>query len=173
MAIGEELFIGIVSGTVSGVTVGILLLWFGKIKWNVVFFKRRFLKILQIYEKVKEDKNYEEKATRKIGFLLDDNFNKFIRSGFRIKHYGGSHRFQNINEPRDLGDTISDNNFGIHLTRYYPNPLVYQFLIRRLYDGKTKKPDEVYFSMRYPSAQRESNDISVIKDFIEYFKKKN
>ncbi len=172
MAIEGDLVIAIIGGTVSGITVGVFLLWFGKIKWNSVFFKRRFLKILQNYEKIKEDKNKEEKAIRKIGVLLDDNYNKLLKLGFRIKHYGGSRRFQNLNEPQDLGDTIRDNDYGIHLTRYYPNPLVFQFLVRRLDKGKTKKPDEVYFSMKYPSTQKENNDLTVLKDFIEYFKKK-
>lgn len=172
MAAGEELMIGIISGTVSGIIVGVFLLWIGKIKWNKVFFKRRIIKLLSKYEEIKGDKNKEEKFTRKLGLRLDDNYIKLLRIGFRIKHYGGSKRFQDLSEPRDLGDTIKDINYGIHLTRYYPNPLVYQFLIRRLDNGNTKKPDEVYFSMKYPSAQKENNELTVLKDFIEYFKKK-
>ncbi len=34
MALGEELFIAIVGGSISGLIVGIFLLCFGKIKWN-------------------------------------------------------------------------------------------------------------------------------------------
>lgn len=172
MAVGEELIIGIISGTVSGIIVGVFLLWFGKVKWNKVFFKRRFIKLLSNYEEIKGDKDKEEKITRKLGFLLDENYSKLLRLGFRIEHYGGSQRFQNLSEPRELGDTLKDSNYGIHLTRYYPNPLMYQFLIRRLDNGKIKKPDEVYFSMKYPPRQRENNDLTVLIDFIEYFKKK-
>lgn len=172
MAVGEELIIGIISGTVSGIIVGVFLLWFSKIKWNKVFFKRRIIKVLSKYEEIKVDKEKEEKYTRKLGFLLDDNYIKLLKIGFRIKHYGGSKRFQDLSEPREFGDTIKDSNYNIHLTRYYPNPLVYQFLIRRLDNGNTKKPDEVYFSMKYPSSQKENNDLTVLKDFIEYFKKK-
>lgn len=172
MAIGEELIIGILSGTLSGIIVGVFLLWFGKTKWNKVFFKRRIIKLFSKYEEIKENKDKEEKLTRKLGLRLDDNYIKLLRIGFRIKHYGGSKRFQDLSEPRELGDTIKDSNYGIHLTRYYPNPLVYQFLIRHLDNGNTKKPDEVYFSMKYPSVQKENNDLTVLKDFIEYFKKK-
>jgi len=172
MVVGEELFIGIISGTVSGIIVGVFLLWFGKVKWNSVFFKRRIIKLLVSYEEIKGDKKKEEKATRKLGLLLDDNYNKLLRFGFRIKHYGGSHRFQNPGEPQDLGDTISDNNYGIHFTRYYPNPLVFQFLVRRLDNGNTKRPDEAYFSMKYPPSQKEKNDPTVLKDFIKYLRKK-
>lgn len=170
MAVGEELIIGIISGTVSGIIVGVFLLWFGKIKWNKVFFKKRIIKLLSNYEDIKEDKDKEEKVTRKLGLLLDDNYIKLLRLGFRIEHYGGSKRFQNLSEPRELGDTIKDNNYSIHVTRYYPNPLVCQFLIRRLDNGNTKRPDEVYFSMKYPSAQKENNDLTVLKNFIDYFK---
>lgn len=172
MSVGEELVIGIISGTVSGIIVGVFLLWFGKIKWNKVFFKRRIIKLLNNYEEIKENKDKEEKSTRKLGLLLDDNYIKLLKLGFRIEHYGGSKRFQDLSEPRELGDTIKDSNYGIHLTRYYPNPLVFQFLVRRLDNGNIKKPDEVYFSKKYPPYQRENNDINVLKDFIEYFKKK-
>ena len=68
------------------------------------------------------------------------------------------------------GDNIKNNFFGIHLTRR--TNFIYQFLIRRLENGQTKRPDEAYFSEGYPEAQKESSITQVLYDFIEYLKNK-
>ena len=157
---------------IGGVIVGLILLNIKKITFKTIFLITRITSLLKRYEKVKLiNKEMEEKIVRKFGVLLDNGAGKLRKMGFSIIHIQPK-RLQVVGEPRIRGDTIKDNNFGIHLTRKYPDIIVKQFLIRRLDKGQTKRPDEAYFSEEYPESQKESSITQVLYDFIEYFKTK-
>jgi len=158
---------------VGGVIVGLILIALKKIKINTSFYFliSRINFILKKYEKIKYDNQKEEKLVRKFGFLLDNGVRKLRKMGFSIIHIQPA-RFQVVGKPRIRGDTIKDNNFGIHLTRKYPDIIVKQFLIRRLENGKNKKPEEAYFSEGYPEPMKEQSNAQVVHEFIEYLKNK-
>ncbi|HEC38107.1 MAG TPA: hypothetical protein ENI29_07715 [bacterium] len=143
---------------IGGVIVGLILLAINKIpkiNFKTLFLKRRIRRFLKKYEEIKLIPEKEKKKVRKFGTLLDNGREKLEKLGFNIQHNG---------------DTIKNNFFGIHLTRR--TKFIYQFLIRRLDKGQTKRPDEAYFSEGYPESQKESSITQVLYDSIEYLRNK-
>ncbi|KKN52614.1 hypothetical protein LCGC14_0610690 [marine sediment metagenome] len=126
-----------------------------RVKKNELFIINRIIFILKKYEKIKYNNQKEIKKVREFGILLDNGREKLEKLGFNIK---------------DNGDTIKNNFFGIHLTRR--NRFIYQFLIRKLEKGQSKRPDEAYFSEGYPESQKEGSRTQVLYNFIEYLKTK-
>ncbi len=162
-------FVNIFIPIIIGIIIFIVLIL--RVKKNELFIINRINFILKKYEKTKYDNQKEKKLVRKFGFLLDNGAGKLRKMGFSIIHIQPA-RFQVVGEPRIRGDTIKDNNFGIHLTRKYPDIIVKQFLIRRLDNGQKKKPEEAYFSEVYPESQKENSITQVLYDLIEYLKTK-
>ena len=156
---------------VGGVLVGLILIAFKKLDFKTIFVIRRITRLLKRYEKIKFNIQKEKKLVRKFGFLLDNGAGKLRKMGFSIIHIQPA-RLQVVGEPRIRGDTIKDNNFGIHLTRKYPDIIVKQFLIRRLEKGQTKRPDEAFFSEGYPEPMKEKSNPQVLYEFIEHHKTK-
>ncbi len=156
---------------VGAVLVGLILIAFKKLDFKTIFVIRRITRLLKRYEKIKFNIQKEKKLVRKFGFLLDNGAGKLRKMGFSIIHIQPA-RLQVVGEPRIRGDTIKDNNFGIHLTRKYPDIIVKQFLIRRLEKGQTKRPDEAFFSEGYPEPMKEKSNPQVLYEFIEHLKTK-
>lgn len=143
---------------IGGVIVGLILLAFKKFDFKTIFLISRITRLLKKYEKIKLiNKEMEKSLVKKFGQLLDNGHNKVIDLGFSIIHND---------------NTINNDLFGIHLTRVGQTNIIDKFLLRRLENGQIKKPDEVYFSEKYPESQKENNDTSVLYDFIEYLKSK-
>jgi len=105
------------------------------------------IKLLEGYESIKSDEFVEIETTQRLGEL----FPKLQLIGFGL-----------------IQNSLKDNFFGVHVTNF---PVIQQFLIRRLELGKDKRPEEAYFSQRYPQAIKDAN-VQVLNDFIKYLKKK-
>ena len=108
----------------------------------------QIIKILEDYEKIRED---EEKEWDSLN-ILGNNILDLQKIRFKFI------------KPSNFKNPL----FSIHITGEIP--YINKFLIRRLEGGKQKEPDEVYFSMGYSISQREGNDLTVLKDIFEYIK---
>lgn len=138
---------------IIGIIIFIVLIL--RVKKNELFIINRMIFILKKYENIKCNNQKEKKKVRKFGTLLDNGSEKLEKLGFNIQHNG---------------DTIKNNFFGIHLTRR--NRFINQFLIRKLENGQTKRPDEAYFSEEYPEPMKEKCNTQVLYEFIEHLKNK-
>ena len=124
-------------------------------------YKRKsiFKLIIDIFE------NYHEfRGNDEIEKDLVKNLGLFINEGKEVfKHFGFAYLHND--------DTIRDYNYEVHLTRDRNN-IVYQFLIRRLVDGKRVRDENIYLSVRYPESTVISlgSENSVLMDFVDYLK---
>lgn len=162
-------YVNIFIPIIIGIIIFIVLIF--RVKKNELFIINRIIFILKKYEKIKYNNQKEKKLVRKFGFLLDNGAGKLRKMGFSIIHIQ-PRRFQVVGEPRIRGDTIKDNDFGIHLTRKHPDIIVKQFLIRRLEKGQTIRPDEAYYSEGYPEPMKEESYTQILYEFIEHLKNK-
>jgi len=60
----EQLTIAIIGGTISGIIVGVILLWLSKINWKLIFYKRRIKRVLEKYLEIRNNRNEERKISK-------------------------------------------------------------------------------------------------------------
>ena len=159
----EQLIIAIIGGIISGIIVGIFLLWFSKIKWNLIFYKRRIKRVLEKYLEIRSNRSKERKLRIKFGKLLDVAHEKVQKMGFSIT---------------DQGNMIENNKFKIYLkrmsdtTEFKQSKYIQRFYIQKLDNRKPYKPDIMFYSEEYSEESKEISKDQVIHDFIKYLKKK-
>jgi len=159
----EQLTIAIIGGTISGIIVGIFLLWFSKIKWNLIFYKRRIKRVLEKYLEIRSNRSKERKLRIKFGKLLDIAHEKLQKMGFSIT---------------DQGNMIENNKFKIYLkrmsdkTEFKQSKYIKQFYIHKLDNGRPYKPNIIFYSEEFSEESKEISKDQVIHDFIKYLKKK-
>jgi len=159
----EQLIIAIIGGIISGIIVGIFLLWFSKIKWNLIFYKRRIKRVLEKYLEIRSNRSKERKLRIKFGKLLDVAHEKVQKMGFSIT---------------DQGNMIENNKFKIYLkrmsdtTEFKQSKYIQRFYIQKLDNRKPYKPDIMFYSEEFSEESKEISKDQVIHDFIKYLKKK-
>ena len=155
----EQLTIAIIGGIISGIIVGIFLLWLSKINWKLIFYKRRIKRVLEKYLEIRNNKNKERKIRIKFGELIDIAHKKLQKMGFDITNQG---------------NLIKNNKFEIYLkrmsdtTEFKQSKYIKQFYIHKLDNGRPYKPNIMFYSEEF---SEESKD-QVIHDFIKYLKMK-
>lgn len=159
----EQLIIAIIGGIISGIIVGIFLLWFSKIKLNLIFYKRRIKRVLEKYLEIRSNRSKERKLRIKFGKLLDVAHEKLQKMGFSIT---------------DQGNMIENNKFKIYLkrmsdtTEFKQSKYIQRFYIQKLDNRKPYKPDIMFYSEEFSEESKEISKDQVIHDFIKYLKKK-
>jgi len=159
----EQLLIAIIGGIISGIIVGIFLLWFSKIKWKLIFYKRRIKRVLEKYLEIRSNRSKERKLRIKFGKLLDVAHEKLQKMGFSIT---------------DQGNMIKNNKFNIYLkrmsdtTEFKQSKYVQRFYIHKLDNGKPYTPNIIFYSEEFSEESKEISKDRVICDFIKYLKKK-
>ena len=155
----EQLTIAIIGGTISGIIVGIILLWLSKINWKLIFYKRRIKSVLEKYLEIRNNRNKERKIRIKFGKLIDVAHEKLQKMGFSITNQG---------------DLIKNNKFEIYLKRmsditdFKQSKYIKQFYIQKLDNGRQCEPNIMFYSEEF---SEESED-QVLHDFIKYLKMK-
>ena len=159
----EQLTIAILGGIISGIIVGIFLLCFSKIKWKLIFYKRRIKRVLEKYLEIRNNRNKERKIRIKFGKLIDVAHEKLQKMGFTIT---------------DQGNMIKNNKFNIYLkrmsdaTEFKQSKYIKRFNIHKLDNGRPYKPNIIFYSEEFSEESKESSEDQVIHDFIEYLKEK-
>lgn len=158
----ESLIIALIGGIIS-IIVGIFLLWFSKIKWKLVFYKKRIKRVLEKYLEIRNIRIKERKIRIKFGKLLDIAQEKLQKMGFTIT---------------DQGNMIKNNEFAIYLLRmsdttdFKQSKYTKRFYIHKLDNGKPYVPNIMFYSEEFDEGSKERSKDQVIHDFIEYLKKK-
>ena len=159
----EQFIIAIIGGIISGIIVGIFLLWLSKINWKQNFFKRRIKRVLEKYLEIRSNKNKERKIRIKFGELIDVAQEKLQKMGFSIT---------------DQGNMIKNNKFAIYLlrmsdsTEFKQSKYTKRFYIHKLDDGKPYVPNIMFYSEEFSEESKKISKDQVVHDFIEYLKKK-
>ncbi len=159
----EQLTIAIIGGIISGIIVGIFLLLLSKIKWKLIFYKRRIKRVLEKYLEIRSNEKKERKIRIKIGKLIDAAYEKLQRMGFTIT---------------DQGNMIKNNEFRIYLKRmsdttdFKQSKYIQRFYIEKLDNGNHYKPNIMFYSEEFPEESKEISKDQVIHDFIHYLKEK-
>ena len=159
----ESLIIALIGGIISGIIVGIFLLWFSKIKWKLVFYKRRIKRVLEKYLEIRNNRIKERKIRIKFGKLLDIAHEKLQKMGFTIT---------------DQGNMIKNNEFAIYLlrmsdtTEFKQSKYTKRFYIHKLDNGKPYVPNIMFYSEEFSEESKKTSKDQVVHDFIEYLKKK-
>ena len=159
----ESLIIALIGGIISGIIVGIFLLWFSKIKWKLVFYKRRIKRVLEKYLEIRNNRIKERKIRIKFGKLLDIAQEKLQKMGFSIT---------------DQGNMIKNNKFAVYLlrmsdtTEFKQSKYTKRFYIHKLDNGKPYVPNIMFYSEEFSEESKKTSKDQVVHDFIEYLKKK-
>ena len=159
----EQLIIAIIGGTISGIIVGVILLWLSKINWKLTFFNRRIKRVLEKYIEIRNNRNKERKIRIKFGELIDVAHEKLQKMGFSIT---------------DQGNMIKNNKFAIYLlrmsdtTEFKQSKYIKRFYIHKLDNGRPFKPNIMFYSEEFPEESKEISKDQVIYDFIKYLKEK-
>ena len=155
----EQLIIAIIGGIISGIIVGIFLLWLSKIKWKLIFYKRRIKRVLEKYLEIRSNRSKERKLRIKFGKLIDLAHEKLQKMGFSLTNQG---------------NLIKNNKFEIYLKRmsditdFKQSKYIKQFYIQKLDNGRQCEPNIMFYSEEF---SEESED-QVLHDFIKYLKMK-
>ena len=122
---------------------------------NLKTFKEELIANLKLYRNKMDDESEEHIIVENLGKLFDNNHELIENLDFRIDHNG---------------DSILNKDFWIHLTRKPRSKNIYQFLVRKLNNGESFKPDIVFLSKKYPNTTKNSigTDLQVLNEFIEY-----
>ncbi|KKL58387.1 hypothetical protein LCGC14_2225880, partial [marine sediment metagenome] len=122
---------------------------------NLKIFKESLIVSLKLYRDKMDDESEEHIIVEHLGKLFDNNHELIEKLDFRIDHNG---------------DSILNKDFWIHLTRNPRSKNVFQFLVRKLKNGQSFKPDIVFLSKKYPNSTKNSIgiDLQVLSEFIEY-----
>ncbi len=142
----EQLTIAIIGGTISGIIVGVILLWLSKINWKLIFYKRRIKRVLEKYLEIRNNRNKERKIRIKFGNLLDVAHEKLQKMGFSIT---------------DQGNMIKNNEFQIYLkrmsdtTEFKQSKYIKRFYIQKLDNGKQYKPNIMFYSEEFSEESKE------------------
>ena len=159
----EQLIIAIIGGIVSGIIVGIFLLWLSKIKWKLIFYKRRIKRVLEKYLEIRSNRSKERKLRIKFGKLIDLAHEKLQKMGFSLTNQG---------------NLIKNNKFEIYLlrmsdaTELKQSKYIKRFYIQKLDNGKPYVPNIMFYSEEFSEESKESSKDQVIHDFIKYLKMK-
>ncbi len=159
----EQLIIAIIGGIISGIIVGIFLLWFSKIKWKLIFYKRRIKRVLEKYLEIRSNRSKERKLRIKFGKLLDVAHNKLQTMGFNIENQG---------------NMIKNDKFAIYLNRmsdtteFKQSKYIKRFYIHKLDNGRPYKPNIIFYSEEFSEESKEISKDQVIHDFIKSLKMK-
>jgi len=159
----EQLTIAIIGGTISGIIVGVILLWLSKINWKLILYKRRIKRVLEKYLEIRNNRNKERKIRIKFGNLLDVAHEKLQKMGFSIT---------------DQGNMIKNNEFQIYLlrmsdtTEFKQSKYIKRFYIHKLDNGRSYQPNIMFYSEEFSEESKENSKDQVIHDFIKYLKKK-
>lgn len=159
----EQLNIAIIGGIISGIIVGIFLLWVSKINWKLIFYKRRIKRVLEKYLEIRSNRSKERKLRIKFGKLIDLAHEKLQKMGFSLTNQG---------------NLIKNNKFEIYLlrmsdaTEFKQSKYIKRFYIQKLDNGKPYIPNIVFYSEEFSKESKEISKDQVIHDFIEYLKKK-
>lgn len=159
----EQLIIAIIGGIISGIIVGIFLLCFSKIKWNLIFYKRRIKRVLKKYLEIRNNRNKERKIRINFGELIDVAHKKLQKMGFSIANQG---------------NLIKNKKFAIYLlrmsdtTEFKQSKYIKRFYIHKLDNGRPYKPNIIFYSEEFSEESKEISKDQVIHDFIKYLKKK-
>ena len=110
---------------------------------------------LKLYKNKMDDASEEPILVENLGKLFDNNHGLIENLDFRIDHNG---------------DSILNNDFWIHLTRKPRSKNIFQFLVRKLNNGQSFKPDIVFLSKKYPNTTKDNinTGLQVLNEFIEY-----
>jgi len=158
----ESLIIALIGGIIS-IIVGIFLLWFSKIKWKLVFYKKRIKRVLEKYLEIRNNRNKERKIRIKFGKLIDIGYEKLQKIGFTIA---------------DQGNMIKNKEFSIYLKRMSDmaeskqSKYILRFYIQKLDNGNPHTPNVMFYSEEFSEESKKISKDQVIHDFIEYLKKK-
>lgn len=127
-----------------------------KFKYKRNYILNLIIDILENYHQFRRNDEIEKDLVKNLGLFFNEGKEVF-------KHYGFAYLHND--------DTIRDYNYEVHLTRDRTN-IVYQFLVRRLVDGKRVRDENIYLSVRYPESTVISlgSVYSVLMDFIAYLK---
>ncbi len=159
----EQLIIAIIGGIISGIIVGIFLLWFSKIKWKLIFYKRRIKRVLEKYLEIRSNRSKERKIRIKFGKLLDVAHEKLQKMGFSIT---------------DQDNMIKNDKFAIYLNRmsdtteFKQTKYIKRFYIHKLDNGRPYKPNIIFYSEEFSEESKEISKDQVIHDFIKSLKMK-
>ena len=159
----EQLIIAIIGGIISGIIVGIFLLWFSKIKWKLIFYKRRIKRVLEKYLEIRSNRSKERKIRIKFGKLLDVAHEKLQKMGFSIT---------------DQDNMIKNDKFAIYLNRmsdtteFKQTKYIKRFYIHKLDNGRHYKPNIIFYSEEFSEESKEISKDQVIHDFIKSLKMK-
>ena len=159
----EQLIIAIIGGIISGIIVGIFLLWLSKIKWKLIFYKRRIKRVLEKYLEIRSNRSKERKLRIKFGKLIDLAHEKLQKMGFSLTNQG---------------NLIKNNKFEIYLlrmsdaTELKQSKYIKRFYIQKLDNGKPYVPNIMFYSEEFSEESKESSKDQVIHDFIKYLKMK-
>ena len=159
----DQLIIAIIGGIISGIIVGIFLLWFSKIKWRLIFYKKRIERVLKKYLEIKYNTNLERKIRIKFGKLIDLAYEKLQKMGFSFTNQG---------------NLIKNNKFEIYLLRmsdiaeFKQSKYIKRFYIQKLENGKPYVPNIVFYSEEFSEESKKISNDQIIYDFIKYMKKK-
>ncbi len=126
-----------------------------KVLDNLKTFKQELIANLKLYRNKMDDESEERIIVENLGKLFDNSHELIEKLDFRIDHYG---------------DSILNKDYWIHLTRKPHSKNVYQFLVRKLNNGESFKPDIVFLSKKYPNTTKDSigTELQVLNEFIEY-----
>ena len=118
-------------------------------------FKEELIANLKLYKNKMDDESEERIIVANLGKLFDNNHELIENLEFRIDHNG---------------DSILNKDFWVHLTRKPRSENVYQFLVRKLNNGQSFKPDIVFLSKKYPNTTKDNKNtgLQVLNEFIEY-----
>ncbi len=127
-----------------------------KFKYKIKYIFKLIIDIFENYHEFRGNDDIEKDLVKNLGLFFIEGKEVFKQYGFAYLHND---------------DTIRDYNYEVHLTRDRTN-IVYQFLVRRLVDGKRVRNKNVYLSIHYPKSTVDSigSDYKVLIDFIAYLK---
>ncbi len=157
----DQLITAIIGGIISGIIVGIFLLYFSKIKWKLIFYKSRLKRVLEKYLEMRNIRNKERKFRIKFGILLDVAHEKLQKMGFNVTQQG---------------NMIENNKFKINIRRmsdttdFKESKYIKRFYIEKLDNGKSYKPDIMFYSEKFSEETKKISKDHVIHDFIKNLK---
>ena len=137
----------IIGGIIVGVSVGLILLAFKKIRWKTFFFKFRLRITLKNYIKKRVDEKMERKYVLKLGKLID----KVLKKVNLLEKFG----FQPFSS-RGIGN----NKFRIYLKSGF------RFTIKDL------KHSQAFFSNNFEELTLKKSVDAALYNFIEHLKEK-